>query len=180
MTGGVRGARAGNWEPVIGLEIHVQLKTETKMFCRCRNGFGGEPNSQTCPRESPRICQMKLEARPSRVVKRRTLVPSNRSAPSPFVPAHIRPCASSCRSQMVWSVPPSFGPITRTESPSKIAMPPAVRPSHKRPWRSRAIEITPGFVISAGPTGVIRPRSHRAKPRSVPIHTPPLPSGRRQ
>ncbi|HEY2326669.1 MAG TPA: Asp-tRNA(Asn)/Glu-tRNA(Gln) amidotransferase subunit GatB [Gaiellaceae bacterium] len=38
-----------SWEPVIGLEIHVQLKTETKMFCRCRNGFGGEPNSQTCP-----------------------------------------------------------------------------------------------------------------------------------
>jgi len=39
----------GEWEAVIGLEIHVQLKTETKMFCRCRNGFGGEPNSQTCP-----------------------------------------------------------------------------------------------------------------------------------
>jgi len=37
------------WEPVIGLEIHIQLKTETKMFCRCRNGFGGEPNTQTCP-----------------------------------------------------------------------------------------------------------------------------------
>ncbi|HET7128716.1 MAG TPA: Asp-tRNA(Asn)/Glu-tRNA(Gln) amidotransferase subunit GatB [Gaiellaceae bacterium] len=37
------------WEPVIGLEIHVQLKTETKMFCRCRNGFGAGPNSQTCP-----------------------------------------------------------------------------------------------------------------------------------
>jgi aspartyl-tRNA(Asn)/glutamyl-tRNA(Gln) amidotransferase subunit B len=34
---------------VIGLEIHVQLKTETKLFCRCRNGFGGEPNTQTCP-----------------------------------------------------------------------------------------------------------------------------------
>ena len=40
---------AGAWEPVIGLEIHVQLKTETKMFCRCRNGFGGGPNTQTCP-----------------------------------------------------------------------------------------------------------------------------------
>ena len=38
-----------DWEPVIGLEIHVELKTETKMFCRCRNGFGGEPNTQTCP-----------------------------------------------------------------------------------------------------------------------------------
>jgi aspartyl-tRNA(Asn)/glutamyl-tRNA(Gln) amidotransferase subunit B len=37
------------WQPVIGLEIHVQLKTETKMFCRCRNGFGGGPNTQTCP-----------------------------------------------------------------------------------------------------------------------------------
>src|SRR3954452_7577295 len=37
------------WEPVIGLEIHVQLKTRTKMFCRCANGFGGVPNSQTCP-----------------------------------------------------------------------------------------------------------------------------------
>ena len=37
------------WEPVIGLEIHVQLKTRTKMFCRCANGFGGGPNTQTCP-----------------------------------------------------------------------------------------------------------------------------------
>jgi aspartyl-tRNA(Asn)/glutamyl-tRNA(Gln) amidotransferase subunit B len=37
------------WEPVIGLEIHVQLKTRTKMFCRCANGFGGEPNTQVCP-----------------------------------------------------------------------------------------------------------------------------------
>jgi aspartyl-tRNA(Asn)/glutamyl-tRNA(Gln) amidotransferase subunit B len=37
------------WEPVIGLEIHVQLKTRTKMFCRCEVGFGAEPNTQTCP-----------------------------------------------------------------------------------------------------------------------------------
>jgi aspartyl-tRNA(Asn)/glutamyl-tRNA(Gln) amidotransferase subunit B len=37
------------WEPVIGLEIHVQLKTRTKMFCRCQNGFVAEPNTQTCP-----------------------------------------------------------------------------------------------------------------------------------
>jgi aspartyl-tRNA(Asn)/glutamyl-tRNA(Gln) amidotransferase subunit B len=34
---------------VIGLEIHFQLKTATKMFCRCRNGFGAPPNTQTCP-----------------------------------------------------------------------------------------------------------------------------------
>jgi aspartyl-tRNA(Asn)/glutamyl-tRNA(Gln) amidotransferase subunit B len=37
------------WEPVIGLEIHVQLKTMTKMFCRCAVGFGAGENTQTCP-----------------------------------------------------------------------------------------------------------------------------------
>jgi aspartyl-tRNA(Asn)/glutamyl-tRNA(Gln) amidotransferase subunit B len=37
------------WEPVIGLEIHVQLKTRTKMFCRCPVGFGADENTQTCP-----------------------------------------------------------------------------------------------------------------------------------
>jgi aspartyl-tRNA(Asn)/glutamyl-tRNA(Gln) amidotransferase subunit B len=37
------------WEPVIGLEIHVQLKTRSKMFCGCEAGFGGEPNTRTCP-----------------------------------------------------------------------------------------------------------------------------------
>jgi aspartyl-tRNA(Asn)/glutamyl-tRNA(Gln) amidotransferase subunit B len=37
------------WEAVIGLEIHVQLKTRTKMFCRCEAGFGGAPNTRTCP-----------------------------------------------------------------------------------------------------------------------------------
>ena len=37
------------WEPVIGLEIHVQLKTRTKMFCRCATGFGEPENARTCP-----------------------------------------------------------------------------------------------------------------------------------
>ncbi|CAA9463502.1 MAG: Aspartyl-tRNA(Asn) amidotransferase subunit B @ Glutamyl-tRNA(Gln) amidotransferase subunit B [uncultured Solirubrobacteraceae bacterium] len=36
-------------EPVIGLEIHVQLKTRTKMFCSCALSFGEEPNTRTCP-----------------------------------------------------------------------------------------------------------------------------------
>jgi aspartyl-tRNA(Asn)/glutamyl-tRNA(Gln) amidotransferase subunit B len=39
----------GNYEPVIGLEIHVQLSTRTKMFCGCRLEFGAEPNTHTCP-----------------------------------------------------------------------------------------------------------------------------------
>jgi len=37
------------FEPVIGLEVHVQLKTRTKVFCGCVSGFGGEPNTQICP-----------------------------------------------------------------------------------------------------------------------------------
>jgi len=36
-------------EPVIGLEIHVQLATRTKMFCGCELSFGDEPNVHTCP-----------------------------------------------------------------------------------------------------------------------------------
>jgi aspartyl-tRNA(Asn)/glutamyl-tRNA(Gln) amidotransferase subunit B len=42
-------AVAAAWEPVIGLEIHVQLDTRTKMFCSCENRFGAEPNTLTCP-----------------------------------------------------------------------------------------------------------------------------------
>jgi aspartyl-tRNA(Asn)/glutamyl-tRNA(Gln) amidotransferase subunit B len=38
-----------SWEPVIGLEIHVHLKTRTKMFCRCPVAYLEPPNSQTCP-----------------------------------------------------------------------------------------------------------------------------------
>src|ERR687890_1466047 len=37
------------FEPVIGLEIHVQLGTNTKMFCSCALGFGEPPNTRTCP-----------------------------------------------------------------------------------------------------------------------------------
>jgi aspartyl-tRNA(Asn)/glutamyl-tRNA(Gln) amidotransferase subunit B len=37
------------YEPVIGLEVHVQLLTRSKMFCRCPNRFGAEPNTLICP-----------------------------------------------------------------------------------------------------------------------------------
>lgn len=37
------------FDPVLGLEVHVELNTATKMFCGCANQFGSEPNSNTCP-----------------------------------------------------------------------------------------------------------------------------------
>ncbi len=37
------------YETVIGLEVHVQLKTQTKLFCGCSTAFGSEPNTQVCP-----------------------------------------------------------------------------------------------------------------------------------
>ncbi len=38
-----------DWETVIGLEVHCELATETKMFCGCPNDFGAEPNTNVCP-----------------------------------------------------------------------------------------------------------------------------------
>ena len=37
-----------NWETVIGLEVHVQLATKTKIFSGASTSFGAEPNSQAC------------------------------------------------------------------------------------------------------------------------------------
>ena len=37
------------YEPVIGLEVHCQLLTKTKLFCGCRNRFGDPPNTNVCP-----------------------------------------------------------------------------------------------------------------------------------
>ncbi len=37
------------FEPVIGLEVHAQLKTKTKIFCACSTSFGAPPNTHTCP-----------------------------------------------------------------------------------------------------------------------------------
>ena len=37
------------YETVIGLEVHAQLATRSKMFCGCATNFGAEPNSNVCP-----------------------------------------------------------------------------------------------------------------------------------
>ena len=37
------------FEPALGLEVHVELNTVSKMFCGCSTAFGSSPNTQTCP-----------------------------------------------------------------------------------------------------------------------------------
>src|SRR2546427_11285405 len=51
-TGAARNRRSGysmDYEPVIGLETHVQLKTRSKLWCGCANEFGAPPNTNVCP-----------------------------------------------------------------------------------------------------------------------------------
>ncbi|HXT15882.1 MAG TPA: Asp-tRNA(Asn)/Glu-tRNA(Gln) amidotransferase subunit GatB [Gemmatimonadaceae bacterium] len=49
MTTAASGKWTDRYEMVVGLEVHVQLKTATKIFCRCSTDFGASPNANTCP-----------------------------------------------------------------------------------------------------------------------------------
>jgi len=49
MTTPLSKATLEKWEMVVGLEVHVQLKTRTKLFCSCSAEFGAAPNANTCP-----------------------------------------------------------------------------------------------------------------------------------
>ena len=46
---GISKAFHTKYEPVIGLEVHLQLRTQSKIFCSCSTRFGDPPNSNTCP-----------------------------------------------------------------------------------------------------------------------------------
>ena len=49
MIPGIDAALLDRWEPVIGLEVHAQMATHTKMFCGCRREYGAPPNTHVCP-----------------------------------------------------------------------------------------------------------------------------------
>jgi len=49
VTARAQGAAAPALEAVIGLEVHAQLLTQSKLFCGCATAFGAEPNTQVCP-----------------------------------------------------------------------------------------------------------------------------------
>src|SRR3984957_18144595 len=48
-TPAVSEALLAKYEPVIGLEVHVQLLTDSKIFCSCSTAFGAPPNTNVCP-----------------------------------------------------------------------------------------------------------------------------------
>ena len=64
---------------VIGLEVHVQLLTESKMFCCCSTRFGAPPNTQTCP-----VCIGMPGTLP--VMNRRAVELSRQGGPGPELP----------------------------------------------------------------------------------------------
>ncbi len=43
------GEAVASYDPVLGLEVHVELNTASKMFCGCSTAFGADPNTQVCP-----------------------------------------------------------------------------------------------------------------------------------
>ena len=49
LLAGVSPEVLAKYQPVIGLEVHVQLLTQTKAFCGCINKYGGDPNTHVCP-----------------------------------------------------------------------------------------------------------------------------------
>lgn len=46
------------YEVVVGLEVHAELSTQTKIYCSCKNEFGAEVNTKVCPSawECPALC----------------------------------------------------------------------------------------------------------------------------
>ncbi len=98
------------YEMVIGLEVHVELATKTKIFCGCTTKFGGAPNTHTCPVctgmpgtlpvANKKVVEFAVAAGWRRTARSRDTTTSStaRTILTPTFPRRIRSASSICRS----------------------------------------------------------------------------------
>ena len=89
------------YQPVIGLEVHVQLLTDTKAFCGCVNQYGGDPNTHVCP-----ICLGLPGALP--VLNRRAVEFAVLAANSPSTARSARPASSPAKTTSTPTSPKGY------------------------------------------------------------------------
>ena len=138
--------RVTAYEPVIGLEIHVQLRTRTKMFCGCELSFGDDPNVHTC-----QICLAHPghAAGPERAGDRATALQIGAGAR-----LRDRPAVDLPPQELLLSRQPEGVPDQPVRHPARLRRPARRRPHPPRPprgGRGEARSTSPNRAASMAP-----------------------------
>ena len=144
-------APSAGWETVIGLEVHCELRTATKLFCGCRNTFGDEPNTNVCP-----VCLGLPGSLP--VLNRQAVEYAMRIGDGPALPGRS-PRSSTGRTTSIRTCPRT----TRSASTTSPSMPTAgwSCPSGRRVGIVRAhMEEDTGKTTHVGGGGRIHEAAH--------------------